>query len=96
MSNNTEVLRWELTPHICRICFSRVLTRTTFDKRKIYLCSSCGTEAEGAGPKALCCCGIKVRGTVDAGIRCISNPRRTPENPAQFVAEQVTAPKATP
>jgi hypothetical protein len=91
---NEGKLLWELSPHVCRICFARVLQRTTFDRRKVYRCSSCETEAEGPGPQVLCCCGIKVRGTRDAGVRCVPNPRRTPENPAQYVAEQVTAPGA--
>jgi hypothetical protein len=83
-------LRWELADHICRVCFARVLKRTTFDHRKIYRCSNCETEQEGPGAHVLCCCGIKVRGNRDAGIRCVPNPRRTPENPAQIIAEQLS------
>lgn len=88
-TSDEKPLRWEFSDHICRICFSRVLTRTTFDKRKIYICSNCETEMEGDGPQALCCCGIKLRTNKDAGIRCGKNPRRTPENPSRVIAEQV-------
>lgn len=83
--------RWVLAPHICRVCFGRVLQLSTFDRRrKVYRCSSCETEAEGDGAQVLCCCGIKVRGNRDAGIRCTANPRRTPENPAQIIAQQLS------
>lgn len=82
--------RWMLVNHICRICFGRVLQLSTFDRRrKVYRCSNCETEEAGEGPQVLCCCGIKLRGGRDAGIRCIKNPRRTPENPAHVVAEQI-------
>jgi hypothetical protein len=72
------------------VCFGRVLQRTTFDHRKVYRCSNCETEAEGTGAHVLCCCGMKVRGKIDAGIRCVPNPRRTPENPARVVAQQLS------
>lgn len=85
--------QWELTDHCCRICFGRVLKRTTFDRRKIYRCSNCETEVVGDSSQCLCCCGIKLRTNKDAGIRCIVNPSRTPENPSYIVAEQVSAPK---
>lgn len=86
-------LRWVLSPHICRICFARVLTRTTFDRHKVYKCSNCETEIVGDGPQCLCCCGIKLRTNKDAGIRCVVNQSRTPENPAVIIAEQVGTPK---
>ena len=83
--------RWVLVDHVCRVCFGRVLQLSTFDRRhKVYRCSSCETELQGDGVQVLCACGIKVRGNRDAGIRCIKNPRRTPENPAQVVAEQIS------
>ncbi len=83
--------RWVLVDHCCRVCFARVLQLSTFDRRrKVYRCSSCGTEGEGDGAHAICCCGIKVRGNRDAGIRCVTNARRTPENPAQIIAEQLS------
>ncbi len=84
--------RWVIADHICRICLSRVLERATFDsQRKVYRCSNCETEAEGPGPQVLCCCGMKIRAGRDLGVRCVPNPRRTPENPARIVAQQVDA-----
>ncbi len=86
-------LRWVVADHICRACFGRVMTRTTFDRRKVYRCSNCELEATGEGPQCLCCCGIKMRGTRDAGVRCVPNTQRRPENPAMIIAEQVQPPK---
>lgn len=45
----------------------------------ILRCCECGTEAEGAGPEALCWCGS---GT---GFRCARNPARTPELPTEII-----------
>ncbi len=84
-------LRWLVTDHICRICFSRVLTRTTFDHRKIFRCANCDTEVPGDNVTALCCCGMKLKGSKDAGVRCVANPDRSPLNPAVIVAQQVDA-----
>jgi hypothetical protein len=84
---------WTIADHICRVCLSRVLQRTTFDRRKVYRCSNCETEAEGEGPQVICCCGMKVRNGRDMGIRCVANPRRTPESPGRVVAAQVSAPQ---
>lgn len=89
--SDEATLRWELSPHICRVCLARVLVRNTFDRRKVYRCSNCETEAEGVGPQVICCCGMKMRAGRDLGVRCVPNPRRTPENPARIVAMQVDA-----
>lgn len=86
-----EPPRWILVPHICRICMSRVLQLATFDSRKVYRCSNCETELAGAGPQVLCCCGMKMRNGRDMGVRCVPNERRTPENPARVVAQQISA-----
>lgn len=85
--------RWELTPHICRVCFGRVLKHVAFDHRKTYKCSNCETEVIGSSANCLCCCGISLRTQRDAGIRCVINNERTPENPSIIVAEQVAPPK---
>lgn len=89
---DTTQMSWVFTDHICRVCFGRVMKRTTFDHRKVYKCSNCETEVEGDSSQCLCCCGIKLRKSQDAGIRCILNPKRTPENPAVVVAEQLSPP----
>lgn len=83
---------WVITDHICRICFSRVLMREAFDRRKTYRCAGCGAEATGANEAAVCCCGIKLKTGVDAGIRCQVSTERTPEFPAEVTAVQVSAP----
>ena len=79
---------WRLTPHCCRVCFGRILARETFDRRKIYRCSCCGVEAEGRNESAVCCCGIKLKTGMDAGIRCRISDNKTPEFPAEVVAWQ--------
>jgi hypothetical protein len=66
-----------------------VLTRTTVDHRRIYRCADCGVEREGHDARAICACGIKLRGTVDAGIRCRLNDAKTPEVPTEIIAEQL-------
>jgi len=85
---------WVITDHICRICFSRVLMREAFDRRKTYRCAGCGVEAEGHHETAVCCCGIKLKTGVDAGIRCAINTERSPEWPAEITATQAVAPGA--
>lgn len=86
---------WAITDHCCRVCFSRVLARETFDHRRIYRCSGCGIEKEGRSEAAVCCCGIKLKSGVDAGIRCQHNQDRRPEFPAEIVAAQAEIPAKT-
>lgn len=80
---------WVIEDHVCRVCFGRVLMRETFDMRRIYRCSNCGTEAEGKTPAAICSCGIKLKTGVDAGIRCHVQADPSPEFPSQVVATQL-------
>lgn len=79
---------WSLTPHCCRACFGRILARETFDRRNVYRCSNCGIEREGKTEAVSCCCGIKLKTGVDAGIRCQRNPDPRPEFPSEIVAAQ--------
>ena len=82
--------QWELTDHVCRVCFGRILRRKTDDgERLVYRCANCGTESEGRRETVLCCCGIKLKTGTDAGIRCVVNDNRSPECPSEIVAEQV-------
>lgn len=81
---------WRLTPHCCRACFGRVLARETFDRRKVYRCSNCGVEREGTDSRVICTCGMKLRKSVDAGIRCVENTDKSPEWPSEIVAMAVT------
>jgi hypothetical protein len=84
---------WALTDHCCRVCFSRVLVRETFDRRRVYRCAGCGVEQEGRSEAAICACGIKLKTGVDAGIRCEVSASRSPEFPAEITASQKQAPK---
>ena len=93
---------WRLEPHICRACFSRLVSQPTQDGRR-YQCTNCGQEAHGHDASVLCCCGLKIRRAthlhksgqrlVDAGIRCQPNPEPRPEFPSLYVAmESASAP----
>lgn len=84
---------WTLESHICRSCFGRLVSRRT-ETSRLYACSNCGLQGEGARPAVACCCGIKIRRSrgggppalVDAGVRCHPNRNPSPEFPAQIVA----------
>lgn len=93
MSGRREPVQgWVITDHVCRCCFGRVLMRETFERKRVYRCSNCGLEQEGRTEAAVCCCGIKLKTGVDAGIRCSANPDRSPEFPAEITAAQVGPP----
>lgn len=83
---------WRLEPHVCRSCFSRLVSRQADDEDagRVYLCTSCGLEGAGHRADVLCACGTKLRkgkvAWVDAGIRCHENLARSPEFPALYVA----------
>lgn len=83
--------QWELTDHICRACFGRLLRRESDDgERHVYRCANCGVEAEGRRESVLCCCGMKLKTGPDAGVRCIPNDQKSPECPSEIVAGQVS------
>lgn len=58
---------------------------------RAYRCSNCGATGGGltrSGTRmhpAICACAIRF-GSRDAGIRCIVNPKRTPEVPSEIIA----------
>lgn len=82
--------QWRITDHACRACMGRVLSRTTFDHKRLFRCANCGIEREGGAPSSLCCCGIRFgKAQRDAGIRCVPNPQRTPECMSEIVAMEV-------
>jgi len=83
---------WAITDHVCRCCFGRVLMRETFERKRVYRCSNCGLESEGKTEAAICCCGIKLKTGLDAGIRCAISHDRTPEWPAEITAMQIQPP----
>lgn len=87
---NESEFQWTITRHICRACMGRVLKRESFDGKRHYRCANCGIEREGVSESAMCCCGMKLgRAQRDAGVRCITNPLRTPECMSEIVATQV-------
>lgn len=96
---------WRLEPHVCRKCFSRLVSRPVMDAgvigQRIYQCPNCGAEEQTTSAEALCCCGIKLKkpnriGTkssdalIDAGVRCIPNPEITTQFPSLYVASEVS------
>lgn len=96
--NNKKNELWTLEPHICRKCFARLVSQPIpGGDLSRFACSNCGAEAEGPGVDALCCCGIKIRrvkggkagSLVDAGVRCILNPKPSLEFPSLYVASEV-------
>lgn len=90
---------WQLESHVCRVCFARIVSRPTAAGLIEYQCTNCGAAAEGAEVSSLCACGVKIRKSnsqgrhggplLDAGIRCMANPKPTPEFPSLFVATEV-------
>ena len=90
--------QWTLTRHVCRVCLGRVLTRKAIGGgRRVWRCTNCGIEREGPAETALCCCGIRLgKQQRDAGIRCVANPDRKPENMSEIVAMQVITEPSRP
>lgn len=85
-------VEWRLEPHVCRCCFSRIVSRPADDDddKRLYHCPNCGLEAEGRQASVLCACGMKVRkgkhAWADALVRCHENRARSPEFPQLYVA----------
>lgn len=91
----TRVIPWELTDHVCRVCFGRILgTDATSDGvllsggHRRYRCSNCGLEGAARKSDCICACGMRLKSGHDAGIRCERNPEPTPEFPSEIVATQ--------
>lgn len=76
---------WRIEPHVCRACGGRLLSREAGKDGDEYRCSNCGAAATGRRPWVLCGCGIRIRGAIDAGLRCKPNPRPSPESPGEIV-----------
>lgn len=81
-------MSWDIEPHVCRVCGGRVLSQDTDSEDTRYRCSNCGQEALGRRPWVMCGCGIRIRGAVDAGLRCRANPDVSVEVPAEIVVMQ--------
>lgn len=92
--------RWNLEPHVCRECFGRMASRPAAGGKIEVLCTNCGANGITETIDNSCCCGVKVRKRngagrsggpmVDAGIRCIPNPERSPAFPSMYVAQEIT------
>ena len=86
--------QWIITDHVCRACFGRVLTRTGDDGQRRYKCSNCELELAGGAVKCLCACGMTMgKKARDMGLRCVRNPRPSPEVPGAIVVAEVQAGK---
>jgi hypothetical protein len=82
---------WQLAAHCCRSCFGRVLLGESTDGQRVYRCAQCGARGHGDDASVICCCGIRLRTGVDAGVRCVLNEAPSPECPLEIVAEQVSS-----
>lgn len=80
---------WAITPHVCRICFGRVLSSTTPGGGRTFRCSNCGVEREGNDETVICTCGLRLKTKADAGIRCLPNEVKTAECMSEIVAAQI-------
>jgi hypothetical protein len=84
--------RFELTNHVCRRCFGRVLARPLPDGSCLFLCAECELEAIGQTPAVMCACGMRGRGEkgaggLDMGLRCVANPKPSPLAPMRVIAQ---------
>ncbi len=89
---------WQLEPHVCSCCFGRIASITT-DGATRYRCTNCGKDGIGNDSAVVCACGIKLHSMTegkrvgpanrDAGIRCIKNPKQSPEFPSEYVAAYI-------
>jgi hypothetical protein len=96
---STGMERWELQPHVCKICFGRMASRAISEEKMEVLCTNCGATSEQENIAGACCCGITVRKRngigrsggplVDAGLRCVANPSRSPSFPSMYIAQEV-------
>lgn len=79
---------WELTDHVCRACFGRIVLSADAGPGRRYRCTNCGLEAIGRDPACVCACGLRLKNGKDAGLRCERNGAPTPEFPSEVVACQ--------
>lgn len=77
---------WEITDHLCRNCYGRILTKTnSVNGKSECRCSNCGFSAVGPASR-ICFCGARMPSTGrNAGLRCVRNDNPTPEMPGEIV-----------
>lgn len=91
---------WGVIDHVCGKCAARLVGRVV-EGRPHYRCTGCGIETPAGGDgirmtpgpngrraPTICACHMRFGGR-DAGIRCVINDRRSPDNPTEVVARQV-------
>ena len=77
---------WQITDHVCRVCFGRVLR--SLDRQR-HRCADCGATG-GNKVTDLCACGAMLHTKANAGLRCIKNPDGpTAECPAEIIVDYV-------
>lgn len=90
---------FELTDHVCRACFGRVVKGrrpegNTDDHAHTWTCTNCGAEHVSRVVSSVCACGLRLKplkaggNDRDAGVRCVRNAHPTPEFPSVIVAEE--------
>jgi ribosomal protein L37AE/L43A len=78
---------WRVEDHACSVCLGRILSREA-EGGRVFRCADCGSTGIGS-VRSVCACASKI-GAKSAGIRCVVNPRRTPEMNAEIIAKETT------
>ena len=81
-------MQWAITDHLCRICFGRLMSRKLENGRLVVKCAECAAAVEGSNLD-LCCCGVALQSGANAGLRCMKNDARTPEQPQEIIVRHV-------
>lgn len=87
---------FELTDHVCRVCFGRILKGHRpeghpDEHAHRYVCTNCGAESVHRSISSLCACGMRTKTGRDYGLRCQRNEQPTPEFPSVVIAVQQLA-----
>jgi len=96
-------MSWELLDHVCRQCLGRILYNTTTTEHRCADCGA--RAGKGSSVDSLCACGAlltppkpKKENRADADLprpapvqilRCARNYAKSPDFPAEVIAEQV-------
>lgn len=85
---------WTITDHVCRVCYGRVLTRTT-EAGTEARCACCGlshtvaTDQRAVAHRSICACSTQPRGAGKVRMQCVPNPCRTPEVPVEIAVIEI-------